>query len=103
VPDWCEWRYQCKNRKIQFLINGNYNQRKSISTGKTERTSLIGTPNTFLTQNDRSETEGSMRGVRGGFDYFLNNRNTISVSGNAFRGGFSPFSQSDILIVLFIL
>jgi outer membrane receptor protein involved in Fe transport len=87
-----------RTEKFNFFLNGNFNQRKSISNGETERTSLIGTPNTFLTQNDRSETEGSMRGVRGGFDYFLNNRNTISFSGNSFRGSFSPFTQSDIWI-----
>jgi len=87
-----------RTEKFNFFLNGNYNQRKSVSNGETERTSLIGTPNTFLTQNDRSEMTGSMRGVRGGFDYFLNNRNTISVSGNAFRGSFTPFTQSDIRI-----
>ena len=87
-----------RTEKINFFVNGNYGQRKSISWGETERLSLIGTPNTFLTQNDRSEMKGTMRGIRGGFDYFWNNRNTISLSGNMFRGSFSPFTQSDILI-----
>lgn len=87
-----------RTEKMNFFLNGNYNQRKSISIGETERTSLIGIPNTFLIQNDKSTMIGNMRGIRGGFDYFINNRNTISINGNSFRGSFSPYTQSDIYI-----
>ena len=87
-----------RTQKFNFFLNGNNNQFKSIGTGTTERTSSIGTPNTFLTQTDRSVTEGSMKMLRGGFDYFLNNRNTISITGNLSEGKFSPFTNSDLLI-----
>jgi outer membrane receptor protein involved in Fe transport len=87
-----------RTEKINVFTNANFNQRRSIGTGTTERTSLIGTPNTFLTQTDRSEMEGNFRMLRAGFDYFWNNRNTISLSGNMVRGKFLPFTESDILI-----
>ena len=87
-----------RTQKINFFVSGNYMGRKSIGTGTTERTSSIGTPNTFLTQTDRSEMNGSFKGMRAGFDYFWNNRNTISLSGNIGGGNFSPFTESDLLI-----
>ena len=87
-----------RQEKVNFFINGNYSQRKSISTGNTDRTTLIGTPNTFLNQTDRSVQLGSFIFLRTGFDYFLNNRNTLSVAGNFVEGKFKPYSESDILI-----
>lgn len=84
--------------KINFFANANYNQRKSISTGTTDRSSLIGSPNTFLQQSDRSVMTGNFMFFRAGFDYFLDNRNTITLTGNIGRGRFKPFSESDILI-----
>lgn len=84
--------------KINFFVNANFNQRKSISTGTTDRTTLIGIPNTYLHQDDKSTMNGSFVFLRGGFDYFLNNRNTISLSGNIVRGRFKPTTENDILI-----
>lgn len=87
-----------RQQKINFFVNANFNQRKSISNGTTDRTTLIGTPTTYLQQTDRSVSQGQFVFLRGGFDYFLDNRNTISLSGNIARGRFKPFSESDILI-----
>ena len=84
--------------KVNFFISGNYNQRKSISTGITDRTTLIGTPNTFLHQTDRSVQTGNFAFFRAGFDFFLDNRNTLSIAGNMVKGRFKPFTESDILI-----
>lgn len=87
-----------RTQKFNFFLNGSYNQRKSISTGSTERTSSIGTPNTFLTQTDRSVWESRSKSLRGGFDYFMNNRNTISITGNLSEWKSLPFTDSDLLI-----
>ncbi len=84
--------------KVNFFAGANFNQRRSISTGNTDRTTLIGIPNTFLNQDDRSVMNGQFMFFRGGFDYFLDNRNTISLSGNLARGRFNPSSKSDITI-----
>lgn len=84
--------------KINFFLNANINQRRSISNGTTDRTTLIGIPNTYLHQEDRSVMNGAFAFIRGGFDYFLDNRNTLSLSGNIVRGRFKPTSDNDILI-----
>lgn len=84
--------------KVNFFVNAMINQRKSISTGTTDRTTLVGTPNTALHQDDRSVSKGRFMFLRGGVDFFMDNRNTLSVAGNIAQGRFTPFSSSNILI-----
>lgn len=84
--------------KINFFLNANMNQRKSISTGSTDRLTLGTNPNIFTQQDDRTVQAGSFMFFRAGFDYFLDNRNTISLTGNIGRGRFKPYTESDILI-----
>jgi outer membrane receptor protein involved in Fe transport len=82
--------------KINVFLGGNYNQRKSVSKGTTDRTTF-GTPTTNLHQVDRSEMSGNFKFLRGGIDYFMNNRNTLSLTGNFGRGNFNPSSSSNML------
>ncbi len=87
-----------RQQKLNLFLNANFNQRKSISTGTTDRTSFISNPDTVLHQDDKSISQGHFLFLRGGFDYFINNRNTISVTGNIGSGNFKPVTNSDILI-----
>lgn len=82
-----------RQEKVNFFVGGNYNQRKSISTGTTERLTF-GNTNTFLFQDDKNTQIGSHAFGRAGFDYFIDNRNTVSLSGRMVRGNFEPFSSS---------
>lgn len=84
--------------KINFFISGMYNQRKSISNGNTDRLTLVNTPNTFLFQNDQNISNGYFAFFRGGFDYLLDNRNTLTISGSYVNGQFQPYSTSDIRV-----
>ncbi|HWC52051.1 MAG TPA: outer membrane beta-barrel family protein [Chitinophagaceae bacterium] len=84
--------------KINFSASANYFPRKSISTGTTNRLTLIGTPNTELLQNDRSTSIGNFQFFRSGLDYFVDNRNTFSIAGNIGGGHFKPYTLSEILI-----
>lgn len=84
--------------KINLFLNANYNQRKSISDGTTNRTTLTSNPNTQLLQTDHSISQGYFMFFRGGFDYFVDNRNTISVAANIGSGNFKPITNSNILI-----
>lgn len=68
--------------------------RKSISAGTTERTTLIANPNTFLKQEDSSISKGNFMFFRGGFDFFIDNRNTLSFSINKGGGKFTPTNDS---------
>lgn len=84
-----------RQEKINFFISGNYNQRKSISKGITDRLTY-GTPSSQLFQTDKSTSVGSFGFGRGGFDYFIDNRNTISLAGNIAKGSFKPFTLSSM-------
>ena len=79
--------------KVNFFVNGNFNQRKSKSWGTTDRTTF-GFPDTLLHQDDNSLMEGHWAFLRAGIDYFIDNRNTISIAGNFNRGKFEPSSNS---------
>jgi outer membrane receptor protein involved in Fe transport len=82
-----------RQSKVNLFLNANYNQRKSISTGTTDRTTY-GNPDIFLHQADRSKMIGNFGFFRTGLDYFVDNRNTISVAGNFVRGTFKPTTTS---------
>lgn len=81
--------------KINVFASGQYNQRKSISTGTTDRTTFGGHDSSAHTlQRDRSVANGEFGFGRFGFDYFMDNRNTLTVTGNFARGGFKPAATS---------
>lgn len=87
-----------RQNKVNFFASAMYNQRKSISTGNTDRLTLVNNPNTFLKQNDKNISVGYFAFMRGGFDYFIDNRNTLTVSGMYVNGKFTPESNSDIFV-----
>lgn len=84
-----------RQEKINFFVSGNFNQRKSISTGTTDRLTY-GTPNNQLLQTDKSTMLGNFGFGRAGFDYFIDNRNTISLSGSMAKGSFKPSTSSSM-------
>ena len=86
-----------RQNKINVFMSGNFNQRRSISTGTTERLSLIENPNNFLFQDDRSEFDGNFLFGRAGIDYFMTNRSTLSASVNLGSGKFNPINISNLL------
>ena len=95
-----------KQGKVNFFLSGNFNQRKSIATGETDRTSefpatAFGTVThqaytSFLNQSDNNVNKGYFAFGRGGFDYLADNRNTFSLSGNIVHGTFKPYINSDL-------
>lgn len=85
-----------RQQKVNMFANAMFNQRKSISTGTTERENYYTTPDVNILQKDRSTQLGSFGFVRGGFDYFISNRNTLSLAANFAKGSFKPFNNSDI-------
>ncbi len=84
--------------KINVFASGQYNQRKSISTGYTDRTTYGNRNDSSVNimQHDRSVANGEFGFGRFGFDYFLDNRNTFTVTGNFARGGFKPTTTSSV-------
>jgi len=88
-----------RQNKVNFFASGMYNQRKSIGEGVTDRiTKGIFDTTYHSVQNENSTAIGAFGFGRAGFDYFIDNRNTITISGSMVRGGMDPNSVSDITI-----
>lgn len=84
-----------RQNKINFFLNTHMGQRKSISKGTTNRTTY-GDTTYRLNQDDKTDMEGLFGFGRAGFDYFINNRNTLTVSGTFMRGHMEPGTLSNI-------
>ena len=90
-----------KQGKVNFFLSGNYNQRKSISPGTTNRHTFNqpgNFPNDSLVESDYNVNLGYFAFARGGIDYLMDNRNTLSFSGNIVHGTFTPYTNSNIFV-----
>ncbi|MBA2746709.1 MAG: TonB-dependent receptor, partial [Flavisolibacter sp.] len=84
-----------RQNKINFFASGMYNQRRSISEGTNTRKTMIFNPSASY-QTDDNTMNGAFGFGRAGIDYFLDNRNTITLNGTYVRGKMNPFSSSSI-------
>lgn len=82
--------------KINTFVSGNLNQRRSLSSGGTDRQNLFGEPRTNVFQTTNSVNKGFFASGRAGVDWFVNNRNTFTVGGNYTKGVFN--SNDDLRI-----
>ncbi len=85
-----------KEGKFNFFLSGNYNHRKTISPGTTDRLTFIADPEFQLHQVDSNVTNSHFAFARFGMDYFLDNRNTITISGTIVSGVSTPTTNSGI-------
>ncbi|MBI3883711.1 MAG: carboxypeptidase regulatory-like domain-containing protein [Sphingobacteriales bacterium] len=78
-----------KQQKINFFAAAQGNFRKSISKVTTERTDfLTDTTSAHLLQRNGPVGTGFFGFGRLGFDYLINNRNTLTITGNLSSGEF---------------
>ncbi len=84
-----------KQSKINIFARGRLNYRKSISTNVSDRTDFLKNDTTAMSfQNNKPISRGYFAFLRGGFDYFIDNRNTITVGGMFVKG---QFKNSDYI------
>lgn len=84
-----------RQNKINFFASVNYNQRKSIGEGATTRNIPGARPNNSL-QEDNSIMQGWFGYGRAGIDYFIDNRNTLTLTQSFMRANIKPNSISSI-------
>lgn len=78
-----------KENPFNFFVMYNYNQSANLNDGFTNRTNLnAGNVLGYYNQTDLARFANSFQFGRLGFDYTINNRNTITVSGNYVAGEF---------------
>ena len=89
--------FNLKQDKVNFFAAGMLGIRKSISTVSSDRVDFLKTTNAYLVQNNKPINTGYFAFGRLGMDYFIDNRNTLTVGGNIVRG---QFKTNDIINIL---
>ena len=93
-----------RQNKINLFLTGMYNERKSISTSVNDRTNLYNQiPFSRIYQKSNPINNGYFAFLRGGFDFLVDNRNTISVAANYNRGQFKTNDNQSIDSLLTVL
>jgi outer membrane receptor protein involved in Fe transport len=77
-----------RGEKINLFGSSFLNSRAGVGEGETLRENFFGNPPSNITQLSDSENDGLFAVARGGMDYFLDNRNTLTMSGSYVRGNF---------------
>lgn len=80
--------------KFNFFANGHANQRYSIGRSVTTRTGLQD-PVVNTEQINENFNKGYFMMGKIGFDYFMDIRNTFTLSASMHRGGFNPVEELD--------
>jgi len=86
--------FNVRQGKINAFVSLGVHQRHSIGENITDRTNTIGYPDTYIAQTDPNSSDGYFGFARGGFDYFMNNRNTFTISGTV---GKNHVNSTDLL------
>lgn len=83
--------------KVNVFASTFYNQRKSKSTGETDRQNLSTNPQTTTDQSNNSVNKGGFAFGRFGLDYFIDNRNTLTISQNIAGGKFNFNNKNNLI------
>ena len=81
--------------KLNVFANAMYNQRKSKGWGWSDQLNTLTKPNTFQHQDNDQVNNGSFAFGRFGLDYFMDNRNTLSISQSIVRGTFKNNNEEN--------
>lgn len=88
--------FNIRKNKLNFTASGMINQNRGRTTGETDRTNLLDSPQTHVLQNIFTKQNGGFAFGRLGVDYFATNRTTFSISGVRVHG---KFDSDDLLTI----
>jgi len=77
-----------RQNKVNFFTSANFNQRKSVPYNITDKTVYTSFDSINTYSHDSATNVGYFGFFRAGMDYFLDNRNTITIAGSYNRGHF---------------
>ncbi len=88
-----------KESPFNFFVMYSYNQQTNLNDGFTDRTNLnndrvVG----YYNQTNVARFTNAFQFGRLGFDYNINNRNSITVSGNYVHGNFNTYDKQESLV-----
>lgn len=85
-----------RQNKMNFFLSGGYNTSGGVAKGSSYRaTKDAGIVQNYFDQQYTNDRNREFLFLRGGFDYFIDNRNTLSLSQGYTRGDFSTFQDQD--------
>ncbi len=87
--------FNLRDNKFNFTAAGFFNQNRGVTRGTNDRYNITDTP-TSLNQSTYNKNKGAFIFGSIGFDYFITNRTTISLSGIKVHGQFEPYERDDI-------
>jgi outer membrane receptor protein involved in Fe transport len=88
-----------KQNPFNFFIMYNYNTSTNLNNGFTDRTNLYnGNTVGYYNQTNLTRMQNTFQFGRLGFDYNINNRNSITVSGNYVQGTFRTVDTQESVI-----
>jgi len=82
-----------KTKKVGFYFGANYGDRSSYGTGNSLRTTFFDDTTNYLQSNSTRTHQRKYYSVKGGIDFYLNDKNTLSFSG---KTGFFGFGMSNV-------
>ena len=82
--------------KINLFANAGLRMRRSLTHTETDRNNLFGFPTTNIFQDGDNTTDRQHINSRAGIDWFINNRNTLTLSGSLSKGSFTSGDILDI-------
>lgn len=88
--------FSVRQGKFNVTASTMINQMNGKTNGVTDRLSLTDTPQNSIHQTDYDRNKGEFIFARFGVDYFMSNRNTISLTGFKVHGQFKPTSVLNI-------
>lgn len=89
-----------RENKINFSLSANLRNNKSLSTSENLRDFLLTPIPTSVNTKTNSIGNSLFAFYRGGFDYLIDNRNTLSIYGNIMKGEFDNSSNQRIDSIL---
>lgn len=69
-----------KTKKYNFFLGGNWNDNTNFGTMSSERETWQNDTTTYLTTNGKRDQSRGGRQLKGGFDYFLSDKTSVTIS-----------------------
>ncbi|HLF64174.1 MAG TPA: outer membrane beta-barrel protein [Saprospiraceae bacterium] len=91
-----------RDGKINLFASGTMNQNRGSGEGSTLRNNFYGEEMSNVSQISLTEMRGNFLNGRAGLDYFVDNRNTLTLSGSIMRGKFKPQDEINTLTDLLL-
>jgi iron complex outermembrane receptor protein len=87
-----------KERKFGFMLTYNVHGSTSLTNGSTDRTNLAdGAATGYINQSDKFNLQRVFQVGRVGFDYYINNHNTLSLSETGVFGNFNTNDNASVI------